>query len=418
MAAPINIVILGSNMSGNLVSHWILKHITPAATTRSVKITIISPSTKFYWTVATPRAILNKPELLKPEAIQADIITHLVKNYGPRGDKWEFLEAWARGVDVSRKTVTIEPVIHNIKETTISYDHLIIATGTRNWNPFQAPRSSSREDQLAVVAPFKPHGTTEETLSALKSWGDKIAESNIIFLVGAGPTGVELAGEIKDSYPNKKVILVTSGNILPMLQPRISLIGKNLLEELGVDVRINTRVTAVNPAPSGQGIEVVLSNGETIPADLFIPTLGQKPNTDFLPKEFLNNHGFVQTTDYFNLPNHQNIWALGDVTHYEGNRKVTTLDSQCQVLTWNLRKVILEEGKVAIGEGAGWSKYKHSLDQMMFVPVGSKKGTGQIKTWRVWSFFVWLLKGRDYMVPWIVNSVSGGSVPKKLKPVA
>jgi len=73
---------------------------------------------------------------------------------------------------------------------------------------------------------------------------------------------------------------------------------------------------------------------------------------------------------------------------------------------------------VAIGEGAGWSKYKHSLDQMMFVPVGSKKGTGQIKTWRVWSFFVWLLKGRDYMVPWIVNSVSGGSVPKKLKPVA
>lgn len=204
MAAPINIVILGSNVSGNLISHYILKHITPAATTRPVKVTIISPSTKFYWTIAVPRAILNKPELLKPEAIQVDIITHLVKNYGPQGDKWEFLEAWARGVDATKRTVTIEAVDNNVKEATILYDHLIIATGTRNWNPFQAPRSSSRQDQLAVVAPLKPHGTTEETLSGLKSWGNKIAESNTIFLVGAGPTGVELAGEVKASYPTRK----------------------------------------------------------------------------------------------------------------------------------------------------------------------------------------------------------------------
>jgi len=418
MAASINIVILGSNMSGNLISHYILKHITPAATARPIKVTIISPSTKFYWTVAVPRALLNKPEVLKPEAIQVDIITHLVKNYGPQGGKWEFLEAWARGVDVNKKTVTIEAVDHNVKETTIPYDHLIIATGTRDWNPFQAPRSSSREDQLAVVAPFKPHGTTEETLSGLKTWGDKIAKSNTIILVGAGPTGVELAGEVKETYPNKKVILVTSGNILPMLQPRVSLIAKKLLEKLGVDVRMNTKVTAVNPAPSAQGVEAVLSSGETAPADLFIPTLGQKPNTDFLPKEFLNSHGFVQTTDYLSLPSHPNIWALGDVTHYEGNRKITTIDPHCQVLTWNLKRVILEEGKVAVGEGAGWSKYKHSLDQMMFVPIGGKQGTGQVKTWRVGSFFVWLLKGRDFLVPWIVKNVSGSAVPKKLKLVA
>lgn len=402
-------------MSGNLISHYILKHITPATTSSPVKVTIISPSTKFYWTVAVPRALLNKPKLLKPEAIQVDIITHLVKNYGPRGDKWEFLEAWARGVDINRKTVTIEAVDHNVKDTIIPYDHLIIATGTRNWNPFQTPRSSSREDQLAIVAPFKSHGTTEEDLSGLKSWGDKIAEANTIFLVGGGPTGVELAGEIKDAYPNKKVILATSGDILPTLQPRVSLIAKNLLEKLGVDVLVNTKVTAVNPAPSGQGVEVVLSSGETVPADLFIPTLGQKPNTDFLPKEFLNGHGFVQTTDYLNLPGHSNIWALGDVIHYEGNRKLTTIDPYCQVLTWNLRKVILEGDKVAVGESAGWSKYKHSLDQLMFVPVGTKQGTGQVKAWRVWSFFVWLLKGRDYMVPWIVKNVSGSSVPKKLK---
>lgn len=203
-----------------------------------------------------------------------------------------------------------------------------------------------------------------------------------------------------------------------MLQPRVSLIAKNLLEKLGVDVRINTKVTAVSPAPGGQGVEVVLSSGETVPADLLIPTLGQKPNTDFLPKEFLNSHGFVQTTDYLNLPGHSNIWALGDVTHYEGNRKATTTDPCCQVLTWNLKRVILEEGNVAVGDGAGWSIYKHSLDQMMFVPIGGKRGTGQVKAWKVWGFFVWLLKGRDYMVPWIVKSVSGSSVPKKLKLVA
>lgn len=416
MAAPINIVIVGSNFAGNSISHYVLKHITPASTSRPVKVTVIAPSTKLYWTVGVPRAILNKPELIKSEAVFGDMIPHLTSQHGPRGEKWEFLEAWARGVDTNNKTVSIEPVDHNVKQTTIPYDHLIIATGTRNHNPFQTPKSSSREDQLAILAPLKPFGTTEESLTAIKSWAEKIAAAPTIVLVGGGPTGVETASEIKDNYPGKKVILITSGEVLPMLQPRISLTAKKMLEKIGVETRLHTKVTAVNTSPSGTGVEVVLSTGETVQADLFIPTLGQKPNTEFLPKDLLDNNGHVITTPYFNSPTYPNIWALGDVTHWEGNRKAMTIEGQAPVLTWNLRKVVLEGDGTAVGTGAGWSVYKHSTSQRMFVPIGKKQGVGQFDQWKVWSFFVWMFKCRDYMIGWMGKSYDGSAVEKVLKP--
>lgn len=411
-ADPINIVLVGSNIAGNSITHYILKHITPSVSTtsRPIKLTIISPSTKFYFTIGTPRAILNRPELLKPEAILADIVPELVKLYGPQGQSWEFYEAWARDVDFTRKTVTIEPVAGDLKNTQIHYDHLILATGTRNVNPFQPSEGTSRDAQLYNLPPFKPHGTTNESLEALKSWGDRIATATTVVLVGAGPTGVETAGEIKSQYPEKNVILVTSGDVLPMLQPRISDIAKQQLKKLGVQLQLNTKVTSVNP--KAKGLEVVLSNGEKISADLFIPTIGQAPNTDFLPKDILDNRGFIVTTNHLNLPSQPNVWSLGDVTHWDDNRKATTVDAQAQVLTWNLKKALQDGGKV--GKGEDWKVYTHTTDQMMFVPIGKKYGVGQANGWRVWTFIVRMVKGKNFMVPWIPKYTTGTQTAKKL----
>ena len=412
MAAPINIVLVGSNIAGNSITHYILKHVIPSvsSTSRPVKLTIIAPSTRFYFTIATPRAILNRPELLKPEEVFAEIVPELVKLYGPEGQSWEFHEAWARAVDFTKKTVTIEPVAGDLKTVQIHYDHLILATGTRNVNPFQTPEGTSRDAQLYNLPPFKPHGTTSESLEALKSWGNRIADANTILLIGAGPTGVETSAEIKSQYPEKKVILVTAKDILPMLQPRISDIAKQQLTKIGVQLQLNTKVTTVNPV--SQGVEVVLSNGEKISADLFIPTIGQAPNTDFLPKDILDSRGYVVTTDYLNLASQPNVWSLGDVTHWDDNRKATTVDAQAQVLAFNLQKLLQSGG--AVGKGGDWKEYKHTTEQMMFVTVGKKYGVGQVNGWRVWAFIVRMVKGKNFMVPWIPKYTTGSQTAKKL----
>ena len=412
MANPINIVVIGSNIAGNTITHYILKHIVPSASsgTRPINLTIISPSTKFYWTLGTPRALLNRPELLNPEAIFADIIPELSKLYGPQGHSWVFHEAWARDVDFTKKTVTIEPVTGDLKTDQIHYDHLILATGTRNVNHFQPSEGTSRDTQLYNLPPFKPHGTTKESLEALKSWGDRIANANTILLIGAGPTGVETAGEIKSQYPEKNVILASSGDILPMLQPRISDIAKQQLRKLGVQLQLNTKVNAVNP--TAKGVEVVLSNQEKLSVDLYIPTIGQAPNTDFLPKDILDHRGFVVTTNYMNLSSQPNVWSLGDVTHWDDNRKATTIDAQAQVLTSNLQKVLQHGG--VVGKSDGWKEYKHTTEQMMFVPMGKKYGVGQVKGRRVWTFIVRMMKGKDFMVSWIPKYTTGSQIAKKL----
>ncbi|KAF8472564.1 hypothetical protein BDZ91DRAFT_438690 [Kalaharituber pfeilii] len=411
--APTKIVIVGANLSGLTLTHYIFKHVAPNST-KPIKLTIISPSNKLYWGVGSPRAILNKSALLDPKELMFDVIPELTKLYGKEGQKWEFFEAWARGVDFARNIVTIEKVGTN-EQLQIPYDHLVIATGTRSHNTFQQPKSQSRADQLDLLPPFKPLGTTEELLNALNAWGAKIEQANTIFLAGAGATGVETAAEIKENYPKKRVIIASPGkDVLPMLQPRISVIARRMLEKLGIEVRLGVKVTTVRPAISGTGVDVILSTGETLPVDLFIPTFGQVPNTDFLPKDIVDDQGYVITTKYLNLPAYANVWAIGDVTHWPDNRKAApVIDNMAQVLTANLKHAATGSEKATAG-GPGWVEYVHDKELIIIVPIGKKGGVGQLKQWRVWSFFVWLLKARNFMLPYARNYLIGSGVAKKI----
>ena len=53
--------------------------------------------------------------------------------------------------------------------------------------------------------------------------------------------------------------------------------------------------------------------------------------------------------------------------------------------------------------------YTKNEKEMQIVPVGSSKGVGVVLGWRVPSIFVWLLKGRDYMIPKGPSSIDGSN---------
>lgn len=173
-----HIVILGGSYAGISTAHRILKQ---AAKIGPLKITLVSPNSHFYWSMASPRGVvpgqLADAKLFEP--IAAGFSKYSAKQF-------EFILAKAESLDVGVKTVGISG------GGTLDYDYLIIATGSR-----------TRER-----TPFKGLGTTEETRDALHDFQAEVKKSKTIVIAGAGVTGVEAAGELAYEYGQKKKIIL------------------------------------------------------------------------------------------------------------------------------------------------------------------------------------------------------------------
>ena len=71
-----------------------------------------------------------------------------------------------------------------------------------------------------------------------QNYAEELKAADSVLIIGGGPVGLELAGEIATDMPSKKVTLVHSGqNILESYPPRLGRLVKSQLEVLGVKVR-------------------------------------------------------------------------------------------------------------------------------------------------------------------------------------
>ncbi len=165
----------------------------------------------------------------------------------------------------------------------VPYDYLILATGARHgyfghdeWEAV-APGLKKIDDATAIRA---------RILSAFER--AEVTQSEVerrrlltFVLVGAGPTGVELAGAIAElahfgmerDFRNfdpatARVLLVQAADrVLPVFPAELSASAKSQLEELGVEVLLDARVEAIDD----QGVQV---NGARIPAGTVLWTAG------------------------------------------------------------------------------------------------------------------------------------------------
>src|SRR5690606_32954473 len=126
-----------------------------------------------------------------------------------------------------------------------------------------------------------------------------------IAVVGAGPSGVELAAELpsflkmlarKKGKLHKKieVILVEgSPRVLPTMSEKVSTKVAKRLSKLGVNVRLNTKVNSCEPGK-------VCLDGHDLHADVVVWTAGSKP-VDFFerhPNYFELERGKVKVDEY------------------------------------------------------------------------------------------------------------------------
>ncbi len=227
------------------------------------------------------------------------------------------------------EVLDIDP-LENIIHTSIgdfSYDYLVIATGCRT-NFFGNKHLEENTYSLKTTYDaIKIRNSVLQDFEDLLSIDDNEREYLLnIVIVGAGPTGVELAGafaEIKRNilpkdYPNidfndlKVILLEGSGHTLNSMSHMARKTSEKYLRSLGVTVKTNVFVTDYD------GKTVTLNNGETIKTKRMIWAAGVTGNLIHgLDKSLvvLNNRIRV---DRFNLiMGYKNIYALGDIAYME-----------------------------------------------------------------------------------------------------
>src|SRR5262249_31778740 len=214
------------------------------------------------------------------------------------------------------------------ESSAISYDYLILATGVRHsyfgHDEFEkhAPGLKTLADAVSVRNKILKAFELAETEADPARHKDLLT----FVLVGAGPTGVEVAGalatlvrytlrsEFRRIDPSwTRIILIHEGNrILPQFSEDLSAAAHRRLEELGVEVRLGNRVRHIDQDG------VVLSNGDRIQSRVVIWAAGVQPSPvgKWLGAT-LDRAGRIRVERNLSIAGHPEIFAIGDLASFD-----------------------------------------------------------------------------------------------------
>lgn len=228
----------------------------------------------------------------------------------------EVLMAEVSGVDVANRRL-------HLAGGYVHYDYLILAAGATHayfgheeWAPI-APGLKSLEDatqlRRRILLAFE---------SAEYEGSDEARRAALTFgIVGGGPTGVELAGAIKEiagrTIPRDyrhidtrttRVILFEAGpRVLPPFPPELSARAQRDLEKLGVEVRVDSTVTNVTAEGIFIGTEFIPVRNVFWAAGVKASPIGRSLGVP------LDRAGRVIVGPDLTIPGHPEVFVTGDL---------------------------------------------------------------------------------------------------------
>jgi NADH dehydrogenase len=205
----------------------------------------------------------------------------------------------------------------------IGYDYLVLAAGATHayfghdeWAPI-APGLKTIEDatelrrRILLAFESAEYEGSADARRAVLTFG----------IVGAGPTGVELAGAIKeiagqtipkdykyiDTRTTRVVLFEGGARVLPPFSPRLSARARRDLERMGVEVRVNSTVTNITPEGIYIGEEFIPVRNVFWAAGVKASPLGHSLGVP------LDRSGRVIVGSDLTIPGHPEVFVTGDM---------------------------------------------------------------------------------------------------------
>jgi len=191
------------------------------------------------------------------------------------------------------------------RQEAVKFDYCVVATGSAYAFPFKVP----------AVDP-------SEVIRSMGDVASHIKAASRITIVGGGPVGIELAGEIRDQYPDKGVTLVHAGPRL-VGEPVKEELSEKLLGQLramNVNVVLNERAVLTDEEQrakqcmlAGQRT-LMTEGGKSFDTDFVFLCTGPKVNSKSYKNSLpTNSEGrLIVDQNSFQVSGHPNIFALGD----------------------------------------------------------------------------------------------------------
>ena len=311
------------------------------------------------------------------------------------------------GFDLERRQVVLGHLPNGRRGERLDYDTLVVGGGSRysyfghdDWKAF-APELKSLTGALDI----RNRILTAFEAAEVESDDDRQRGWLTFVVVGGGPTGVEMAGQIaelaRDSLRldfrwvdtrRARVLLVeTADRILTGFPPSLSHKAERALERLGVTVLVGNTVVDVGPV----SVSIRSESGEieAVPARTVIWAAGVAASP--LAAELasadgsqVDRVGRVTVTGDLTLPNHPEVFAIGDMV------RIVKGDGTDLALP-GLAPVAMQEGRyvarVIRNRLAGRARKPFEyVDKGNLATIGRSKAVADVKGIRISGFAAWV----------------------------
>ncbi|MCL3862896.1 FAD-dependent oxidoreductase [Actinotalea sp. K2] len=297
------VVVVGGGFAGSSVAR---------ALDEVADVVLVEPKDAFVYAAATLRAVVD-------ESWQKQVF-------------YPYDHLLTRGRVVHDQARLVSPNLVRVSaHDALPADYLVLATGTSY--PFPARFLENR---------------AADAVAHLSRMREALARCERVLLVGAGPVGLELAGELTSAFPGLAVTVVeqepdilTTGDYLPELRHSV----RHQLEKRGVTFVVGAPLGHLPPVDVGTygQFTVETTTGARVEAQMWFRCFGTRARTEYLDDELsvgLRHDGTIPVTQHLNVHGQRTVFAIGDTADIGENKRISAARDHATVVAQNITDLI------------------------------------------------------------------------------
>jgi assimilatory nitrate reductase electron transfer subunit len=223
---------------------------------------------------------------------------------------------WAAEADVELRLGTAATAIDRDRRevvcddgTSVGYDTLVLATGSRAWVP-------PAEGLIDHTGELRPGVTVFRTVEDCQAIATAARAARRAVVLGGGLLGLEAARALAGRGLDVIVVHFAGHLMERQLDPCAGAVLRRTVEELGVQVRTDTTVTAVSG--SDEVMSVRLTDGSTVDSELLVISCGVRPEVSLAEAAGLAVDRGIVVDDTLRSVTDERIYAIGECAEHDG----------------------------------------------------------------------------------------------------